>query len=180
MNNRAISDLLADAVQFHYDVLERAATEAMNELTNEAIDAIDAFYHDYDPAVGIKGNYKRKSISHYYRVYHNFGCKSMNIEGTMIRPYFHITPSHDKYSGGVELNSEDFFDDYEISPDVVFWDVLKGFHGPRFLSPVPPMSPSPLQRITKARENIEKNMDMYMRLAVREVQQNNKYKVLRF
>lgn len=161
-------ELIDEAIQFHYDVLEYAATTASEILTETAAEAIDSFYDSYKP--------KR-----YVRMFRNFGysggrSSKRSYEGRTYRPYVHISPQKTIFSGGVELSWDKMFDDYTDSVENVFWDVYRGFHGPAEY--VTPMKESPLIQIMRARDALEKQSDFCIRQAVRYVKEHNNYKYL--
>ena len=172
--NINLSDWIDDVLQFHYDVLEHAAETARDMMVESAIESIDDFYNSYC------GPHKPK---YYKRMFRNFGysggpASKRSYDSRVIKPIFKIDAEKMRASAGVELTSAKMFDDYRDSVDEVFWDVIKGYHGPRLYSPVPPMKEPPIDIIEETRDAIENHFDFYMRQSVNYVKANKKYKTL--
>lgn len=140
-------DLIDDLKKYSEQVKVGMATAVRDDLTDEVIDSLGAFYSDYKP-------------KYYKRHYYNFMDKSY-------RKYYY-NPHGQIVRGGVELSYQFMDDIYEDETREVFDLVYHGFHGPQSVfgeSPtgkiIPVMKPSPLDYIYKKRDYIVENIQDY-------------------
>lgn len=140
--------LVSDLRKYGEKICVGLATMVRDKLESETISAIEAFYNDYTPIY-----YKR----HYYNfTKHSYSKYYKNPHGTIV-------------TGGILLSSEDMDDIYQDSKEEVFDLFYHGFHGvasgfiePKSFTNVPEiMSPSPLEMIINARDDIVKNINRY-------------------
>lgn len=150
----------ADLRKYANSVCRNAASEIADELTEDALFAMGAFYSDYSP---------KKYSRHYY----NFMNKSF-------RRYY-SNPHNKIFRGGVEYTPNLMDSIYSNNPvEDVFVDVVgMGSHGPYGLSKVPLMDKSPMQMVIEDRDNIVKNINSYIDRAKVKAQKDN-YSVLTF
>jgi len=140
-----LNSLKNDLRKYANQVCKYAASEIADELTEDTVFAIGAFYSHYTPE-----KYKR----HYY----NFMNKSY-------RRYY-SNPHNKIYRGGVEFTPNLMDKLYRDSIDEVFGSVIElGSHGPELYTNVQPMRRSPMQMVIEDRDNIEKNIDEYINRA---------------
>lgn len=157
MGKKSVSwnDVEDEIRQYCKKVLSNVAGQIRDELTQEAQNAIEDFYNDYNPLY-----YHR----HYWNFYNNsFKKYYSNAHGVIFR-------------GGVELTPQNMSDIYKEKPEWVFDSVYAGFHGiagmfvsPKTFTVTPRMNPSPMEMLLAKRDNIVKNIDTYVANAEKNV-----------
>ena len=175
--NNILLELSKEIEQYSRDIAKQLAIETRENLYKIAFKAISAFYSDYSPIY-----YKRhRPISYNLR-------KSYRK--------FYANPHNTIYRGGVELSSEWMDDLYRADTDYVFNLVYAGYHGNILMLPwekedrdgppfgtlknIPPiMSPSPLEIILNARDNMVKNMAYKANAIAQKVKKNGNYRYIR-
>ena len=144
--------LIKDLTEYSKNFRIGMATKTRDNLAKATAVAIEMFYQDYTPKY-----YKRhiRNGKHY-----NFGELSFekyyyNKHGSVIR-------------GGVKLSPEQMESIYQDSKEEVFDMFYAGYHGvasgfvsPYTFTPVPVMSPSPLEIIEESRNNFVKHINVF-------------------
>lgn len=149
----------ADLRKYANSVCRNAASEIADELTESALFAMGAFYSDYSP-------------EKYSRHYYNFMNRSF-------RRYY-SNPHNKIFRGGVEYTPSLMSSIYSDPVENVFIDVVgMGSHGPYDFTKVSPMNKSPMQMVVEDRDNIVKNIDLYISKA-KDKAQKESYSVLTF
>lgn len=139
-----VEALRRDIQRYANNVCRYAASEIADDLTEAAKLAIQAFYDDYTPVK-------------YHRHFWNFRSNAY-------RRYY-SNPHNRIYRGGVELTPSEMADIYQrkYSTEEVYGSVMEiGSHGPEMYTTVPPMSKSPIQLIIEKRDDMLKNIDLYV------------------
>ena len=125
-------------------VCKRAAGIIRDELYNSAIDAMGAFYSDYQPTF-------------YRRHYYNFMDRSINK--------YYANNHGSVYHGGVELSTARMEPIYQDPLGEVFDLVWHGFHGSPAKTTLdirPVMNPSPIELVEQDQRNIVNNAQHYI------------------
>lgn len=173
-----LEDVCDEMIEYYQDVLRNVAETTADLLVEAASSAIDSFYEDYYH----KNN--PRYPEEYVRMFRNFGYHGNVVtnrvyEGVTYRKYIRYNSDKTRCEAGVELTSENMWQDYDDSADDVFWDVYNGFHGPRFYSHVSPMRQSPLDIIEETHQAILKDKRYIDRIMEDTKYKNrNKYKYI--
>ena len=155
---------IGEIEKYCQNVLRQTTADIRDELTQEAFDAIVAFYESYSPKI-------------YRRHYFNF------LEHSFKKYY--KNPHNQIYYGGVQLTPETLRNCYQDDTREVFDTVYSGYHGPANMigygwesigetpmafSIVPKqMVPSPRQRIIDKKKYIEQHLQDYIDNAQKKV-----------
>ena len=140
--NSFLSDFKKDIEKYCISTCRNAAQEVKKELTDAAIIGLENFYR-YKP-----------------RYYSRHGG-SAGLNANAFRPYYNGSRKTSA-SGGVELTPELLAQDYDVSSDIVYNDVVfYGMHGPEAGNNIPVniTRPTPYQEIINRREYLLKNID---------------------
>lgn len=156
-----LSDFKKRTEEYCRNVCRTVAGRIRDELTEETMYSIAAFYTDYSP-------------SKYHRHYYNFMDKSYKK--------YYSNAHNNIYRGGVEFTPDamdDIYTKYPVhsySPAEVFSSVVEsGIHGPELLYKsdgsvlknvlAPQMDESPMEMVMKKKDKILDNINEYIESA---------------
>ena len=108
--------LKADLANYANRVAFNLAQQSADDLEREYKYVIDKFYGEYSP---------KKYVRHADRGMEPGLPKSLNIE---------LHPTSDGFYGGIDISSENMYDDYYDTPDNVLRHFLDGYHGNKSLN----------------------------------------------
>lgn len=107
-----ISDLKNDVNMLRHSLSSNLAHKISDEMAQEYQYVIDRFYSEYDPE--------------YYKRHSERGMMP-GLNKTLKKYY--KNPHSTIYYGGIEITSDNMYDDYRDPKDVVLSSFLNGYHG---------------------------------------------------
>lgn len=107
-----IDALKSDVKMLSHSLSSNLAHKISDEMANEYQYVIDRFYSEYDPE---------------YYVRHSARGMRPGLEKTFKKYY--KNPHNTIYYGGIEITSDNMYDDYHDSKEKVLGSFLSGYHG---------------------------------------------------
>ena len=107
-----LNALKSDVEMLSHSLSSSLAHKISDEMAKEYQYVIDRFYSEYDPE--------------YYKRHADRGMRP-GLEKTFKKYY--KNPHNSIYYGGIEITSDNMYDDYRDSKDAVLSSFLNGYHG---------------------------------------------------